>query len=241
MIELYTWKTSNGRKASIMLEEIGLPYNVHPIHIGKDDQFTPEFVKINPNSKIPAIVDTDGPGGKPYTLFESGAILMYLAEKTGKLMPQETAARYQVIQWLMFQMGGVGPMLGQAHHFNAYAPDRFPPEQIDYGRNRYVNEANRVYGVIDRRLKGREWIAADQYSIADMAIFPWLRDPAKQGVDIAEFPEVERWRQKIWKRPAVVGALEVLKDRGRRGPMSDKQWEIMYGATQRTQGGAAAE
>jgi GSH-dependent disulfide-bond oxidoreductase len=244
MIDVYTWPTPNGHKVHIMLYETGLEHAIHPINIQEGDQFKPEFLEISPNNKMPAIIDRNGPGGREISVFESGAILVYLANKTGRFLPDlatDPHGYYDVLQWLMFQMGGVGPMLGQAHHFNAYAPDRFPAEQIDYGRNRYINEANRIYGVIDRRLQGRDWIAAGQYSIADMAIFPWLRDPAKQGVDITDYPEVERWRQKIWQRPRVIEALEVLKDRGRRGPISDKQWEIMYGATQRKQGGAAAE
>jgi GST-like protein len=241
MIDCYTWPTPNGHKVHIMLEECGLEYTVHPIDIGAGDQFKPEFLKISPNNKMPAIVDQDGPNGEPISVFETGAILIYLADKTGKFLPSretEPHAHYDTLQWLMFQMGGVGPMLGQAHHFNAYAPERFPEEQVAYGRDRYVNEANRIYGVIDRRLKGREWIAADRYTIADMAIMPWLRDPAKQGVDIENYPEVQRWRDKIWERPAVIEALKVLSDRGRRAAHTDKQWEMLYGRTQVTQGGA---
>ena len=204
MIELYTWKTSNGRKASIMLEELGLPYNVHPINIGKDDQFTPEFVKINPNSKIPAIVDTDGPGGKPYTLFESGAILMYLAEKTGKLMPAETAARYQVIQWLMFQMGGVGPIFGQVHHF-----ERAAKEDVPYGKKRYGTECRRLYAVMDKHLEGKSFFANDEYSIADIAILPWVARYEWQQVDLNDFPNVKRWFDSLMARPAVQRGMEI--------------------------------
>lgn len=204
MIELYTWKTSNGRKASIMLEEVGLPYNVHPINIGQDDQFTPEFVKINPNSKIPAIVDTDGPGGKPYTLFESGAILMYLAEKTGKLMPQETAARYQVIQWLMFQMGGVGPIFGQVHHF-----ERAAKEDVPYGKKRYGAECRRLYGVMNAHLEGKSFFANDEYSIADIAILPWVARYEWQNVDLGDFPNVKRWFDSLMARPAVQKGMEI--------------------------------
>ncbi len=170
MIELYTWPTPNGRKVHIMLEECGLEYNVRAINIDLGDQFDPAFLKINPNNKVPAIVDSDGPGGAPYSLFESGAIMMYLAEKTGKYMPSDRAGRYDVIQWLMFQMGGVGPMLGQAHHFRRYAPER-----IQYAYDRYTNEASRLYGVIDRRLGESAWLAGADYSIADIATFPWLR------------------------------------------------------------------
>ena len=242
MIDLYTWPTPNGHKIHIMLEECGLDYNVHAIDIGAGDQFGPEFLRISPNNKMPAMVDQDGPGGRPISVFETGAMLIYLADKTGRFLPSATddpVAHYDVIQWLMFQMGGVGPMLGQAHHFNAYAPERFPDEQVAYGRDRYVNEANRIYGVIERRLDGREWIAGIDYSIADMAIMPWLRVPEKQGVDIADYPNVARWRDGIWQRPQVIKALEVLSDRGRQGAHSDKQWEMLYGNTQRSQGRAA--
>ncbi len=204
MIELYTWKTSNGRKASIMLEEVGLPYNVHPINIGQDDQFTPEFVAINPNSKIPAIVDTDGPGGKPYTLFESGAILMYLAEKTGKLMPQDMAARYQVIQWLMFQMGGVGPIFGQVHHF-----ERAAKEDVPYGKKRYGTECRRLYAVMNSHLEGRNFFANDAYSIADIAILPWVARYEWQHVDLADYPNVKRWFDGLMARPAVQRGMEI--------------------------------
>tara|TARA_B100002003_G_C13775770_1_gene384534 strand:- start:46 stop:567 length:522 start_codon:yes stop_codon:yes gene_type:complete len=168
MIDLYSWKTSNGKKASIMLEECGLEYNVHPINIGQDDQFTPEFTAINPNGKIPAIIDQDGPGGQPYTVIESGAILMYLAEKTGQFMPAEMAARYDVIQWLMFQMGGIGPIFGQVHHFK-----RAAKEQVPYAINRYYTECRRLYSVLNGRLEGREYLAGD-VSIADFATLPWV-------------------------------------------------------------------
>jgi GST-like protein len=226
MIDLYTWTTPNGHKIHIMLEETGLPYAAHGIDIGSGDQFTPEFLKISPNNKIPALVDRDGPGGKPYAVFESGAMLMYLADKTGKFLPEETAARYDVIQWLMFQMGGIGPMLGQVHHFRAYAP-----EQIPYAIDRYTNEAKRLYGVMDRRLAGRDWFAGD-YSIADMAIFPWLRSRERQGVVLDEYPNVKRWFEAVNARPAVQRGLQVLKDKERSGPMDAKQKEILFGATQ---------
>jgi GST-like protein len=226
MIDLYTWTTPNGHKIHIMLEETGLPYTAHGVDIGTGDQFTPEFLKISPNNKIPAMVDRDGPGGKPYAVFESGAMLMYLADKTGKFLPKETAARYDVIQWLMFQMGGVGPMLGQAHHFRGYAP-----EQIPYAINRYTNEARRLYGVMDRRLAGGDWFAGD-YSIADMAIFPWLRSWERQGVVMDEYPNVKRWFEAMNARPAVQRGLMVLKDKERTAPMSEKQKEILFGATQ---------
>jgi len=225
VIDVYTWPTPNGHKVHIMLEEVGLPYTVHPIDIGGGDQFAPEFLKISPNNKMPAITDRDGPGGKPYSLFESGAILLYLAEKTGKLMPAETGARYDVVQWLMFQMGNIGPMLGQAHHFRHYAPEPLP-----YAIQRYTNEANRLYGVLDRRLQGRSYLA-DDYSIADIAVWPWVRTPDRQGVDAAAYPNYRRWFDAIAARPAVQRGIQVLADRSR--PQLDaKAKEILFGATQ---------
>jgi GSH-dependent disulfide-bond oxidoreductase len=203
MIECYTWKTSNGKKLTIMLEECGLDYNLHPINIGTDDQFTPEYLVINPNGKIPAIIDTDGPGGAPYTVFESGAILMYLAEKTGKFMPTETAARYDVIQWLMFQMGGVGPIFGQVHHFK-----RAAKEQVPYAINRYYTECRRLYGVLDTRLDGREYLAGD-LSIADFATLPWVFRHTWQEVDLADFPNVQRWFDGLMARPALARGMEL--------------------------------
>ncbi len=184
MIECYTWKTSNGRKATVMLEECGLAYNLHPIDISKDEQFTPEFVAINPNSKIPAMIDTDGPGGEPYTVIESGAMLMYLAEKTGKFMPREMAARYEVIQWLMFQMGGIGPIFGQVHHFK-----RAAKEEVPYAVNRYMTECLRLYGVLNARLEGRRYLAGE-VSIADFATLPWVFRHSWQEVELAQFPNV---------------------------------------------------
>lgn len=239
MIDCYTWPTPNGHKVHIMLEETGMPYTVHAINIGEGEQFKPGFLKISPNNKMPAIVDQDGPGGKPISVFETGAILMYLGRKTGQFLPDEEKEPhlyFDTLQWLMFQMGGIGPMLGQSHHFNDYARQRMPVAAIQYGIDRYVNEANRLYAVLDRRLDGRDWIAADRYTIADMAIFPWVRDPKRQGVEIDEYPNAKRWRDVIWARPRVIKALEVLKDSGRKGAHTDKQWEIMYGKTQRTQG-----
>ena len=207
MIDLYTWKTSNGRKASIMLEEIGLPYTVHPIPIGQDVQFTPEYIAINPNSKIPAIVDQDGPGGQPYTVIESGAILMYLAEKSGKLMPSEMAARYEVIQWLMFQMGGVGPIFGQVHHF-----ERAAKEDIPYGKKRYGTECRRLYSVMNARLEGRSFFANEQYSIADIAVLPWVARFEWQLVDLNDYPNVKRWYDILMARPAVQKGMEIPAD-----------------------------
>jgi GSH-dependent disulfide-bond oxidoreductase len=227
MIELYAWPTPNGFKISIMLEEVGLPYSVHPIDIGKGDQFDPAFLRISPNNKIPAILDPEGSGGTSISVFESGAILIYLAEKTGKLMPREGAGRYAVLEWLMFQMGGIGPMLGQAHHFRLYAP-----EQIQYAIDRYTNESKRLYAVLDRRLAEREYVAGE-YSIADIAIMPWLRFPERQGVEIADYPNVRRWRDAIAARPAVQRGLQLLADRSRRSSqMDEKQREVLFGATQ---------
>jgi GST-like protein len=203
-IELYTWGTPNGRKVSIMLEECALPYRAHRIDIGKGDQFKPEFVKINPNSKIPAIVDPDGPGGSPFPIFESGAILIYLAEKTGRFCPTEARARHVTYQWLMFQMGGIGPMFGQAHHFM-----RFAPEKIPYAIQRYAKEAKRLYGVIDRRLGEAAHLAGAEYTIADIATFPWVARHEWHGVSLAEFPNVKRWFEAIAARPAVAKGMAV--------------------------------
>ncbi len=240
MIDLHYWPTPNGKKVTILLEECELPYRIVPCSIGEGDQFKPEFLEISPNNKMPAIIDRDGPDGKDIAIFESAAILVYLGDKTGRFLPKEPHKYYDVLQWLMFQMGTVGPMLGQSHHFNAYARERIELDKIQYGIDRYVNEGNRVYGVIERRLDGREWIAADEYTIADMAIMPWLRDPAKQGIDIANYPKLERWRDKIWQRPHVVKALETLAEHRRKSNShSDKQWEIMFGKTQSLQGQAA--
>ncbi len=203
MIDLYTWTTPNGRKVQIMLEECGLAYNVHSINIGKNEQFAPDFLKISPNNKIPAIVDSEGPNGKSISLFESGAILMYLAEKTGKFWPQDMPTKYLVMQWLMFQMGGFGPMLGQAHHFLKFAPEKIP-----YAMKRYGDEAKRLYGVIDKRLGEAEYLAGD-YSIADIATFPWAQSFAMQGIDFADYPNVKRWFDAILARPAVQRGIAV--------------------------------
>jgi GSH-dependent disulfide-bond oxidoreductase len=203
MIELYTWTTPNGRKVSIMLEETGLPYNVHAVDISKGEQFRPDYVAINPNSKIPAIIDSDGPGGAPLAVFESGAILIYLAEKTGKLLPRDPVARMAALQWLMFQMGGVGPMFGQAHHFL-----RAAPEPVPYGIERYTKETRRLYGVLDRRLGEAAYLAGD-YSIADIATFPWVARHEWHKVELAEFPHVARWYAAIAARPAVARGMRV--------------------------------
>ncbi|MGV2289410.1 glutathione binding-like protein [Trinickia sp. YCB016] len=226
MIDVYSWATPNGHKVHIMLEETGLAYNVHPIDIGAGDQFTPEFLAISPNNKIPAIVDSEGPGGKPLSLFESGAILIYLAEKTGKFLPADPIARYATLQWLMFQMGGIGPMFGQTHHFRLYAP-----EQIEYAVNRYTNETKRLYGVMDTQLGKTQYLAGNDFSIADIASFPWTRSWKNQGVELDDFPNVKRWHEAIAARPAVQRAVEVLAS-VRKPSFDDKAKEVLFGATQ---------
>ena len=205
MYDVYTWTTSNGKKVNIMVEELGVEYELHGIQIGKGDQFTPEFTAINPNQKIPAIVDRDGPDGKPYTLFESGAILMYMGEKHGQFFPQDMARRYEVVQWLMFQMGGVGPIFGQAHHFRRAAKEKVP-----YAIERYTKETRRLWGVLDQRLADNEWVAAGEYTIADIAIFPWCQRYEWQGIALDEFPNVKRWYQAIEARPGVQRGLALL-------------------------------
>ena len=202
-IDLYTWSTPNGRKISIALEELGLPYSVHPINITKNEQFAPDYLKISPNNKIPAIVDPQGPDGRPISLFESGAILIYLAEKTGRLLPAAARARHEALQWLMWQMGNFGPMLGQAHHFR-----RFAKEQIPYAIDRYSNETRRLYGVLDKRLGQADFVAGD-YGIADIAIFPWAARHEWQGIALEEFPNVKRWYDAIAARPAVQKGMAV--------------------------------
>lgn len=226
MIDVYSWATPNGHKVHIMLEETGLAYRVHPIDIGAGDQFKPEFLAISPNNKIPAIVDAEGPGGRPLSLFESGAILVYLAEKTGQFLPTDPAGRYATLQWLMFQMGGLGPMLGQTHHFRIYAP-----QQIEYAVNRYTNEAKRLYGVMDKRLGESAYLAGDDYTIADIAAFPWTRSWQNQGVELTDFPNVKRWHEAIAARPAVQRGVDVLAS-VRKPLMDDKAKEMLFGATQ---------
>lgn len=205
-IDLYYWPTPNGWKITIMLEECGLPYTVIPVNIGKGDQFKPEFLAISPNNRMPAIVDPEGPDGKPISVFESGAILQYLGRKTGKFYPADERGRVEVDEWLFWQMGGFGPMLGQTHHFRLYAP-----EQVPYAIERYTNEANRLYGVLNRRLAGRDYIAGD-YSIADMACIGWARGWERQGQDIKQFPHVERWIATMLARPAVERGLAVASE-----------------------------
>jgi GST-like protein len=230
MIDVYSWATPNGHKVHIMLEECGLRLNrdwrAIPVNIGTGDQFAPEFLRISPNNKIPALVDPHGPDGKPISVFESGAILVYLAAKTGKFMPRSDRAKFEVLQWLMFQMGGVGPMLGQNHHFRLYAP-----EKIDYAINRYTNEAKRLYGVMDKQVSKTKFIAGNNYTIADMAIFPWLRNWQNQGIDWAEYPHLKHWFDTIAARPAVQRGVQVLADL-RKPITDDKARDILFGKQQ---------
>ena len=228
MIDAYSWPTPNGHKVHIMLEETGLEYKAHGINIQKGDQFEPEFLKISPNNRIPAIIDHDGPGGKPYSLFESGAILIYLADKTGQFLPTDPIAKYDTLQWLMWQMGGVGPMFGQAHHFRGYAP-----EEIQYGIDRYTKEAGRLYGVMDKRLCESEYLAGPEYTIADIATFPWTRSIDRQGHSLDDFPNVKRWSDTLNARPGVQRGCQVLEaERGERGPLTDEQRSVMFGDKQ---------
>ena len=226
MIEVYTWPTPNGHKVHVMLEECGLPYRAIPVNIGNGDQFNPEFLAISPNNKVPAIIDPDGPDGKPISLFESGAILLYLAAKTGRFMPESVRAKYDVLQWLMFQMGGVGPMLGQAHHFRIYAPEKLP-----YAVDRYTNEAKRLYSVMNKRLGHCRYIGGPDYSIADIAVFPWLRSWKNQGIDWNDHPHLKGWFDEVAARPAVQRGCEVLADL--RKPLTDDRTrEILFGKDQ---------
>jgi GST-like protein len=204
MITLHTWATPNGRKVSIALEELGLEYETRAIDITRKDQFAPEFAALNPNNKIPVLVDSEGPEGQPFTVIESGAILIYLAEKCGRLLPTDARERSEALQWLMFQMGSVGPMLGQIHHFLRFAPDVIP-----YAIDRYSREGARIYGVLNTRLKGRDWLAGSTYSIADIATYPWIARHEWQGIDLARFPEVQRWSKAMTARPAVRRGMEI--------------------------------
>ena len=226
MIEVYSWATPNGHKVHIMLEECALPYRTVAVNIGTGDQFKRDFLAISPNNKIPAIVDPKGPDGKPISLFESGAILMYLASKTGRFMPSDLRARWEMLQWLMFQMGGVGPMLGQAHHFRLYAPEKVP-----YAIERYSNEAKRLYGVMNTHLAKTKYFAGADYSIADMAIFPWLRSWKNQGIDWNDYPHLRGWFDEIGARPAVMRGVEVLANL-RKPLVDDKAREVLFGDTQ---------
>ena len=231
MIDLYSCATPNGQKIHIMLEEAGLAHTVHWIDIDKGDQFAPDFLRISPNNKIPAIVDHDGPGGEPISLFESGAILVYLATKTGRFLPDDPQKHWDTMQWLFWQMGGFGPMLGQAHHFNAYAPMRPDgPVVLPYAQARYTNEAGRLYHVLDRQLSAHEYVAADEYTIADMAIFPWCRLHKRQNQDIDDYPNVKRWFTMIAARPAVakdMGRLEDIVE-----GWTKESWEAAFGGEQ---------
>lgn len=229
MIDVYTWPTPNGHKVHIMLEECGLEHTIHGVNIRKGEQFEPDFLAVSPNNRIPAIVDQDGPDGKPYSLFESGAILIYLAEKTGKFLAAEGRARHDAIQWLMFQMGNVGPMFGQAHHFRGYAK-----EKIEYAIERYTNEAGRLYRIMDKRLGETPYLGGDVYTIADIATFPWARNPQRRGHDIATMPNLKRWCDEIEARPAVAKALQVLAEH-QSNPnqvIDDATREIMFGNKQ---------
>ena len=227
MIDVYSWATPNGHKIHIMLEECGLSYRLHPVDISKGEQFDKEFLDISPNNKIPAMTDSDGPDGKPISLFESGAMLVYLAGKTGKFLGKTDRERYTTLQWLMFQMGGIGPMFGQTHHFRNYAP-----EKIDYAINRYTNETRRLYGVLDTQLtKTGAYIAGKSYTIADMAIWPWLRNWKGQGQNLDDHPAVKRWYEQIGARPAVQRGAAMLTEL-RQPAFDDKAKEILFGATQ---------
>lgn len=226
-IDLYTWPTPNGHKIHIALEELGLPYKIHAIDIGKGDQFQPAFLKISPNNKMPAIIDPEGPDGQPLALMESGAILIYLAEKTGQLMPTDPRGRTTVLSWLMFQMAGVGPMLGQVHHFRHYAPEPLP-----YAIQRYTDETTRLYRVMDQRLGESAYLGGAEYSIADIATFPWIRSWEKQGQDLAAHPHLQRWFEAIAQRPAVERGLQVLHERSRSQPITPQERDILFGARQ---------
>ena len=226
MIDLYTWTTPNGYKISIALEELELPYRIIPVNIGAGEQFEPSFLEISPNNRIPAIVDHDGSGGKPLSLFESGAILLYLADKTGRLLPPDGPARYDVIQWLMFQMANIGPMFGQASHFLRYAPEKIP-----YAIERYTNEIKRLCGVMDRRLGESDYLAG-AYSIADIACFPWIRPLERLEAGFDDYPNLGRWCQAIAGRPAVQRGLEVPDPALAAGELSDRAREVLFGKTQ---------
>ncbi len=228
MIDLYYWPTPNGHKITMFLEETGVPYKIVPVNIGAGEQFTPEFLEISPNNRMPAIVDrAPKDGNSPIPMFESGAILLYLAEKTGMFMPLDLRGRVQVTQWLMWQMGGLGPMLGQNHHFSAYAPEKIP-----YAIDRYVKETNRLYGVLNKRLEGRSFVAGD-YSIADMACYPWIVPYERQGQKLEDFPHLKRWFEEIKGRPATVRAYALAKEVNPQAgaPMSEEAKKVLFGQT----------
>ncbi len=226
MIDVYSWPTPNGHKVHIMLEECGLPYRATAVDIGKGEQFSSDFLAISPNNKIPALRDPHGPDGEPIALFESGAILLYLAAKTGRFLPEGTRQRYEVLQWLMFQMGGVGPMLGQAHHFRIYAPEKIP-----YAVERYTNEAKRLYGVMDKRIAKSRYLGGAEYGIADMAVFPWLRSWQNQGIEWNDYPNLKGWFDEIAARPAVQRGVQVLADL-RKPLVDDQAREVLFGKQQ---------
>ena len=229
MIDLHYWPTPNGHKIPMALEEIGLEYRIAPVNIGKGEQFAPDFLKIAPNNRMPAIVDHDPSGGdEPLSLFESGAILLYLAEKTGKLIPTDIRGRAEVLQWLFWQVGGLGPMLGQNHHFANYAPEKIP-----YAIDRYVNETNRLYGVLDRRLADRAFVAGDAYSIADIAAYPWIVPYERQGQSLDDFSNVKRWFEAIAARPATIAAYAAGAAISN-PPMDEAEKKILFGQTAAT-------
>jgi GST-like protein len=230
MIELHYWPTPNGHKVTMLLEETGMPYRIVPVDIGRGEQFKPEFLKIAPNNRMPAIVDDEpAGGGGPLSIFESGAILLYLAEKAGRFIPKDVRGRAEVLQWLFWQVGGLGPMAGQNHHFRNYATDKLP-----YAIDRYVNETNRLYGVLDGRLADRAFVAGDDYSIADMASYPWVVPWERQGQDIEEFPNLKRWLETIRERPATVRAYEVATRHTRREGLDEESKKVLFGQTARS-------
>ena len=229
MIDFYYWTTPNGHKVTLFLEESGLPYRIQPVNIGAGDQFKPDFLAISPNNRIPAIVDHEpADGGAPVSMFESGAILLYLAEKTGKFIPADLRGRVDVLQWLFWQMGGLGPMAGQNHHFSQYAPEKIP-----YAIERYVKETNRLYGVMDKRLADREFLAGD-YSIADMAAYPWIVPHERQGQNLDDFPHLKRWFQAIAERPATVRAYARAQEVNPQATMTDEAKKVLFGQTAAT-------
>jgi GSH-dependent disulfide-bond oxidoreductase len=229
-IELYYWPTPNGWKITIMLEELGVPYEVKYVNIGKGEQFEPGFLAIAPNNRMPAIVDPEGPGGEPVSVFESGAILQYLGRKFGQFYPSEERARIAVEEWLFWQVGGLGPMAGQAHHFRIYAP-----EKIEYGINRYTNEVNRLYGVMNKRLSAHDYLAG-AYSIADMACIGWIIPHERQGQDLNDFPHLKRWYEAVKSRPAVIRGIDVGKDEAKRSNLADDKeaQKVLFGQRART-------
>ncbi|MHA1567444.1 MAG: glutathione S-transferase C-terminal domain-containing protein [Alphaproteobacteria bacterium] len=227
MIDLYSWPTPNGHKIHILLEELGLEYQVHGVDISAGEQFDPDFLAISPNNRIPAIIDQDGPDGEPLSVFESGAIMIYLAEKCGRFLPQDPRGHSIVMQWLMFQMSSVGPMLGQATHFRQYAPPG-----LTYAVNKFTNDGKRLLGVLDRRLAAHPWLAGKTYTIADMAVFPWIRGATRRGQNREDFPNLKRWYELIKARPAVMRGVAVLADRRQPGPLDARAQDMLFGAGQ---------